>query len=195
MWMNPTENAMPPTTALSDPALAMSEPIDSARIDCLARTHGRHVFLVAYRILGDPALAEDVQQDLFLRLMEKPPYEVDSWPAWLGTATTRLAIDRLRRTRRWHRLLAAFRMPEPAQPALPDNEASDAQRANWLRQALAALPRFQAHCFALRHIDGLEIPAIAQLLGISHNHVSVTLHRATQRLQQQRRAATDSKDT
>jgi RNA polymerase sigma factor (sigma-70 family) len=186
---------MPPTVTLSDPALAMSEPIERTRIDSLVRAHGRHVFHAAYRILGDAALAEDVQQDVFLRLVERPPTSVDSWPAWLGTAATRLAIDRLRRTRRWQRLLAAFRLPEPGQAPMPDSEASHAQRAAWLRQAIAGLPRLQAHCLALRHIDGQEIPAIAQQLGISPNHVSVTLHRATKRLQQQRAATHANKDT
>ena len=48
-----------------------------------------------------PPAAEDVQQQVFLRLIESPPQNVESWPAYLTTVGTRLAIDHLRRQRRW----------------------------------------------------------------------------------------------
>lgn len=43
---------------------------DSCGIAALATEHGRLVFRAAYRVLGDAAQAEDVQQEVFLRLLE-----------------------------------------------------------------------------------------------------------------------------
>ena len=74
-------------------------------VAALARQYGPAVFRAAWRVLGARAAAEDVQQQVFLRLIESPPRNVESWPAYLTTMGTRLAIDHLRRQRRW-RLLA-----------------------------------------------------------------------------------------
>ncbi|MDZ3823222.1 MAG: sigma-70 family RNA polymerase sigma factor [Pseudoxanthomonas sp.] len=167
----------PPTLSLAAPS--MSIPLDPPRVAELAGAYGRTVFLSAFRVLGDAAQAEDVQQDLFVQLLERPVPEVGNWPAFLATSATRMAIDRLRRQRRWLRLL-----PEVALQALgasvpqPDQHADQAEQAAWLRARLARLPRLQAQCFALRHLDGLDNAAIARALGIAPGHVAVCLHRA-----------------
>lgn len=66
----------------------------------LARRYGRQVFGAAFRVLADHAQAEDVQQEVFLRLIQKPIGEVVSWPALLSTMTVHLALDHLRRHKR-----------------------------------------------------------------------------------------------
>jgi RNA polymerase sigma factor (sigma-70 family) len=176
---------MPPSTvSLAQPA--MSERLDAAQVDQLARGYGRSVFLAAYRVLGNAAQAEDVQQDLFVQLLERPMPPVGNWPAWFATAATRLAIDRLRRDYRWQRLLPGFARHTEAEPERPDQEAVRDQDARWLRRALAGLPRLQAQCFALRHLEGCDVAQIAAALAISPNHVSVNLHRAAQKLHERR---------
>lgn len=174
----------PPTLSLAQPA--MSERLDARQVDQLARGYGRSVYLAAYRVLGNAAQAEDVQQDLFVQLLERPLPGVANWPAWLATAATRLAIDRLRRQYRWQRLLPGFARQVQDEPDGPDQDAVRDQDARWLRRALAGLPRLQAQCFALRHLEGRDIAEIAAALAISPNHVSVNLHRAAQNLQQRR---------
>ena len=174
----------PPTYSLT--AAAMNERLDAAQVEELAHSYGRKVFLSAYRVLGDAAQAEDVQQDLFLQLLEKPLPDIGSWSAWLATAATRMAIDRLRRRHRWQRLLPAILLTDPRTQATPDQVLGRDEQARWLRRELGLLPRLQAQCFALRHLDGREIGEIAAALSISANHVSVNLHRAAQRLQRRR---------
>ena len=83
---------------LQDTAMSAVETDDIA---ALARQYGPTVFRAAWRILGARAAAEDVQQQLFLRLIESPPKSVQSWPAYLTASATRLAIDALRRQRCW----------------------------------------------------------------------------------------------
>ncbi len=79
--------------------------VETENIAALARQYGPTVFRAAWRILGTRSAAEDVQQQLFLKLIESPPKAVQSWPAFLTASATRLAIDALRRQNRW-RLLA-----------------------------------------------------------------------------------------
>lgn len=149
----------------------------------LARTYGRSVFQAAYRVLGEASQAEDVQQEVFLRLLEKPVGEVASWPAYLTTLAVRMAIDRLRNRQRWRRLLPMWRATTPPAFDSTEHDAVQAERAHRLRAALCVLKPREAECFALRFVHGMEIAAIAQATGMTSNHVGVCLHRATRALE------------
>jgi RNA polymerase sigma factor (sigma-70 family) len=150
-------------------------------IAALARQYGPVVFRAAWRVLGGRAAAEDVQQQVFLRLIESPPRNVESWPAYLTTAATRLAIDHLRRQRRWKLLAPLWKAGEPE-----DSPAEDAERAEagrFMRAALARLNPRDASCFVMRHLHGLAPAEIGSALGLSENHVSVSVHRARKALE------------
>ncbi|HEY6125790.1 MAG TPA: sigma-70 family RNA polymerase sigma factor [Steroidobacteraceae bacterium] len=166
------------------PILASAAAVSGAAdedIAALARQYGPIVFRAAWRVLGGRAAAEDVQQQVFLRLIESPPRNVESWPAFLTTASTRLAIDHLRRQRRWRLLAPLWKADEP-----DDSPAEDAERAEagrFMREALARLNPRDASCFVMRHLHGLAPAAIGSALGISENHVSVSVHRARKALE------------
>lgn len=148
----------------------------------LAGAYGRQVYLAAFRVLGDAQLAEDVQQGVFLRLLESPRDDVRSWPAYLSAAATRAAIDELRKRSRLARLTPAWleSLVDPADQ--PEQLISSDERARRLRAALGRIRPLQATCFALRFFQGLEIADIAATLSLTENHVSVTLHRAAESL-------------
>jgi RNA polymerase sigma factor (sigma-70 family) len=150
-------------------------------VAALARQYGPAVFRAAWRILGSRSAAEDVQQQLFLRLLESPPRDVASWPGYLIASATRLAIDHLRRQRRW-RLLAHLWRDEAADDS-PDEDAERQEASRFLRSALARLKQRDAACFVMRHLHGLSPGEIGRALGISDNHVSVSVHRARQALE------------
>lgn len=72
---------------------------------------------IAARVLGDPAEAEDVVQQAWLRLARVEARAIDSLPAWLTTVVTRLCLDRLK---------AAVPPPtEPIDTPAPDPDPSD----------------------------------------------------------------------
>ena len=152
-------------------------------VNALARGYGRTVYLAAWRVLGDAGQAEDVQQDVFLRLLEKPPGDVASWPAYLAAMATRQAIDRLRSRQRWRRLRPLWKAAEPVAADTVQDDAEQAERARRLRAALARLKPRHAECFVLRYVHGLDTVAIARATGLTPNHVGVCLHRAAQALE------------
>ncbi|TDR43051.1 RNA polymerase sigma-70 factor (ECF subfamily) [Tahibacter aquaticus] len=149
----------------------------------LARHYGALVFRAAFRILGDAALAEDVQQDVFLRLLEQPPSDVASWPAYLTAAAVRRAIDRQRQQRRWWRVLPVWRAQAPQSAASAEDAGLSDERARRLRAAMAELSPREAQCFSLRYLEGMAIDDIARVLAITSNTTHVTLHRARRRLE------------
>lgn len=149
----------------------------------LARHYGPLVFRAAFRILGDAGLAEDVQQDVFLRLLEQPPRDVVSWPAYLTAAAVRRAIDRQRQQRRWWRVLPVWRAQAPESAASAEEAGLGDERARRLRVAMADLSPREAQCFSLRYLEGMAIDDIARVLAITSNTTHVTLHRARRRLE------------
>jgi RNA polymerase sigma factor (sigma-70 family) len=149
-------------------------------IAALARVYGPKVLQAAWRVLGNRAAAEDVQQQLFLRLIESPPKSVQSWNAYLTASATRLAIDVLRRQHRW-RLLAPIWRSEDGQDS-PTEHTESSQSERRLRKALTRLNARDASCFVMRHVQGLSASDVAQALGISENNVSVVVHRARKSL-------------
>jgi RNA polymerase sigma factor (sigma-70 family) len=158
--------------------------------EALARQYGPLVFKAAYRVLGDASLAEDVQQEVFLRLIEARsaevwPDAVKSWPAYLSASAARAAIDVLRRQRRWWRLLPLWQMHAPTEAPSAEDTGLAHEQAQRLRSALAKLPRREAQCFGLRYLQSLDIGEIAQALSMTENNVNVTLHRARRRLEAQ----------
>lgn len=163
----------------------MSAAPEHAEVAELARRYGPQVYRVAQRLLGDVAQAEDVQQDVFLKLLEGGAVAVASWPAYLTTLATRMAIDRMRRQQRWRRLLPLWLQQAPTVSGCTESERLDAERAQLLRVALGRLKARDAECFALRYLQGLEIAEVATALGITANLVSVILHRATAALRLQ----------
>ena len=146
----------------------------------LARAYGPRVFHAAQRIVGEPAAAEDIQQEVFLRLLEDLPSDIDSWPAFLTTMATRLAIDQLRKGSRRRRLLGIFARAES--PRTPEELSQAGDLAPALRAALGTLSARESEAFSLRYLSEFSVKQVAEALDLTENNVSVVLHRARTKL-------------
>jgi len=174
--------------AVLEPRVTEEPAAEHANTDtpaALARHYGPLVFRAAFRVLGDAGLAEDVQQDVFLRLLEQPPRDVVSWPAFLTAAAVRRAIDRQRQQRRWWRLLPLWRAQAPESAVSSEEVGVADERARRLRTAMKDLSPREAQCFSLRYLEGMAVDDIARVLAITSNTTHVTLHRARRRLEAQ----------
>lgn len=160
--------------------MTKAPPTASVDVEQLAHAYGPLVLSTAHRILGDASAAQDIQQDVFVQLLEKTPPQVESWPAWLKTTTTRKAIDRLRKTQRRARLQSYI--PEPFRSAPPEEVRTGNELVEALRKASTSLSRREAQVFFLSAFSELAPTEVARELTISENNVHVVLHRARQRL-------------
>lgn len=125
----------------------------------------------ARRILGCPAQAEDVVQDVLLRLIaDPPPAETVIQAAYIGRMVRNLALDRARRQGFERRLFTDLdAAPDPADPGTGTPEAAAASRES-LRQveaAVAELPEPVRTAFQLHRVEGVPQVEIAARLGVS----------------------------
>lgn len=141
---------------------------------------------LAFRLLGWRGDVEDVVQDVFVSVLENlPRFRGEcQFATWLY----RIAASECRRARRKRLLRTKFWRPDPlaACRAAGVGEAGPAgQReiAERVRAAVRGLPRRYREVVVLRHLEGLAIAEIGQILGLRPNAVEVRLSRARTQLQ------------
>ncbi len=148
------------------------------------------LFSIAYRMLGTRADAEDVLQDAWLRWHRADPAALRSAEAWLVTVVTRLAIDRLRAAKTEREAYVGWWLPEPLVELDERTPEAAAELAGELSVALLwVLERLSPEeraAFLLRQVFEHDYAEIAALLGKSEAACRQTVHRATERVQQER---------
>ncbi len=119
----------------------------------------------AYRMLGNRAEAEDVAQDAMMRLWKiAPDWDADraKVTTWLYRVVANLCTDILRKSGRG---VALDSIEEPSSDAQSVADTmQDTARTQALHGALADLPERQAQAVALRHLEELGNPEIADIM-------------------------------
>jgi len=150
----------------------------------LFEEHQGRIFRAAFRILGNTTDAEDILQQVFLRVVrqEVPADQVGNIDAYLYRSAINAALDLARS--RWRRSSV------PLAAAADHASASSTEPyeiRNWLRQALTVLSERQAEIFVLRYLEGYENREIAEMLATSQAVVAVSLFRARAQLKKELR--------
>lgn len=158
---------------------------DAVAFEVLVRRHRDAVFHFILRSVQQRERAEDLTQDVFVRVIRSAErYEKSAkFRTWLFTLARNICVDESRRAR--HRNMASLDAPlsddepgatfvdtvaDPA-PAAGAHRLSRDQFVARLEQGLAALPDEQREVFVLRHSEGLRFPEIARIVGVSENTV------------------------
>ena len=125
---------------------------------------------LAHRVIGDPVLAEEVTQDVFLSVWRAASaYDGarGSVRSWLLTQIHHRSVDVIRREDAERR--RSFRQPQP----IPMDPTEDVVEDAWLRarradirQALTSLSNEQREVLELAYFDGLTQTQISQKIGI-----------------------------
>lgn len=157
----------------------------------LFQRHYPRLFGIAYRMLGSRADAEDVVQDTFLRWHSAAIETIESPEAWLTTAATRLAIDRLRKAKVEREKYFGPWLPEPLSDAdlkTPELAAElDSDVSVAFLTMLEALAPEERAAFILHDIIDDDYVDIAEALGKSEAACRQMVHRARERLTSRRR--------
>jgi RNA polymerase sigma-70 factor (ECF subfamily) len=164
----------------------MTAPADTAAFDALRP----RLFGIAYRMLGIRADAEDVVQDAWLRWRDADHASLQSPEAWLVTVTTRLAIDRLRASKAEREAYIGTWLPEPIVQADEQTPETLAEFAGDVSVAfLHVLERLGAEeraAFLLRQVFDYDYGEVAEMLGKREPAVRQMVHRAAERVRQDR---------
>jgi RNA polymerase sigma-70 factor (ECF subfamily) len=158
--------------------------------DEIVRLHSARVYRLAYRLTGDRYDAEDLTQDVFIRVFASlDRYTPGSFEGWLHRITTNLFLDLARRRQR----IRFEGLGDQAVGLLRDGEPTPAQAFDArhldtdVQQALEALaPEYRA-AVVLCDIEGLSYEEIAATLGVKLGTVRSRIHRGRAQL----RAALD----
>ena len=134
----------------------------SSSFDEVVRQRETQVLRTAFRVLGNWADAEEVAQEVFLRLYRHGLGFANeaAMGSWIYRVTVNLCVDRTRKVRPGQDL------PDLRDPgATPEASAIRAERKGQLMQALAQLPVKERAAVVLREIEGLSTAEVAEILG------------------------------
>jgi len=155
---------------------------DEAACRRLMERHLPRMVALARRMLGNQADAEDVAQEVFLRVWT----HAERWQpgraqfgTWLHRVATNLCLDRLRKRRPEN----IDDIPEPASSEpQPDENLERRELAERVEAALQALPERQRLAVVLSHYQGLSNIEAAEILEVSVEAVESLLGRARRQL-------------
>lgn len=156
-------------------------------MDEIVEQYKHRVYRHALRLTGNPHDAEDLTQEVFLRVMRAlPNYTPGTFEGWLHRITTNAFLDQARRKSkiRFDALAedADNRMPgrEPAADVVLTEQALEAD----IEAALAALPQQFRDAVVLCDIEGLSYDEVAAALDVKTGTVRSRIHRGRTLLRQ-----------
>lgn len=162
---------------------------DQQALLTLYQQYGNLVYSLSLRVLRQPVMAEEITQDIFLKLWRQPDRwnpSLGQFSSWLLTITRNAAIDRLRREGR-QATLASWEQSEEADHRLSDAHSFVAGQVNWvngqvLRRLLQSLPPEQRQLIELAFYDGYTHSELAELLHLPLGTVKTRLRMGMQKL-------------
>ena len=137
------------------------------------------LFRFSYNILNDEVEAEDVVQEVFIKLWNQRDNmeQINNIEAWCMRVTRNLSIDKLRsKHRRTESFKEGFDMKDDA-PS-PFHETASSDMFTKIKNLMKALPDKQRMVMELRDIEGLSYQEVADALEISLDQVKVNIYRA-----------------
>src|SRR5688572_23234390 len=150
---------------------------DLASFEALFARHYDLVYGVLFRLTGTRAEAEDMLQEVFLRLYERPAAHGENIAGWLYRVALNTGYNALRSaSRREHRERRALSGESTSMPA-PEEEVSRREARRLVQHALARIPERSAKLLVLRD-SGFSYREIAEIVGVAEGSIGTLLARA-----------------
>jgi RNA polymerase sigma-70 factor, ECF subfamily len=184
--MGALERSIPGAMAidlLQTRASSMSGDAGALEVESLVREHARLVFRIAFSVVRNYADAEDIVQEVFLRVARHGAKGVDDPKAWLSRIAWRASVDRFRAIARNTQEEFDERVHAPLRhrPGI-ESEVISRQTLAMLDRLIARLPRKEREALLLTSIDELSGAEAARILGTTETSVRARVFRARQRL-------------
>lgn len=162
---------------------AVNGPVETPAVptwDEIVEQHSDRVFRLAYRLTGNRHDAEDLTQEVFVRVFRSlDGYTPGTFPGWLHRITTNLFLDGARRKQRIRfDALSDERAARLTSAApTPDQAVSEHTFDDDVERALATLPPDFRAAVVLCDVEGLSYEEIADILGAKLGTVRSRIHR------------------
>lgn len=191
---------MSPGDATDEVLMVRFQRGERAAFAALVRRHQTALFNFALRHVGAPAVAEEIVQDAFVRVVQNAAdFKHEArFTTWVYTILRNLCIDQLRRRAlRRHPSLDEPRasgdgneegpslLEQTADPrSSVEREATGTELQERITKAVETLPDEQREVFLLREVSNLPFKEIAVITGVPENTVKSRMRYALERLQQ-----------
>ncbi len=154
-------------------------------LTALVETHSAVLFRVAHSVLRSRTEAEDVVQDVFVRVLEHRAdlLAVRAMRVWLVRIAWNLALDRRRRLRP-EQMDAEFAQGLVARDVPADEAIGEARQMTAVLREIERLPRNERQALLLWSTEELDMAELARVLGRSESAVRALLFRARKRLRE-----------
>ena len=186
--MSPSSQQPKPLT--EGEAIRLAQAGDAAAFEFLYELHGRRVYALCLRMVGNPSDAEDLMQEAFLQLFRKiGTFRGESaFSTWLHRMTVNVVLMRLRK-----KSLPVASLDEAMEPdeeaggprkdiGAPDLRLSGAVDRVNLERSIDRLPPGYRTVFVLHDVQGYEHNEIAGMMGCSVGNSKSQLHKARTKL-------------
>ena len=156
---------------------------DERAFSIILRTYEQPVFNYVLRLTGDRALAEDLTQEVFLRVFQGlPSFSLRSrFTTWLFQVTKNRVLDELRAIERRPRALVALDDIPPLEVVDAPVERAETINAVW--RAVEALNPDLKMALLLRDVVGLSYAEIAETLEVTLATVKWRIYKAREEVQ------------
>jgi len=163
---------------------------DRASFARIVDAYRRPVISHVYRLVRDVSVAEELAQEVFLRVYRSQDYQPTAkFRSWIFRIATNLAISELRKRKR-RKLISltgffqqtdggeAKEFNPPDTRPLQDSDLVDTERRNAVQRAIGTLPEKYRAPLILRDVDGRSYDEIARILETSEGTVKSRISRA-----------------
>jgi RNA polymerase sigma-70 factor (ECF subfamily) len=174
--------------ALDEELIGLVAKRDERALERLYERYGRAIYSLVFRMLRDPGRAEEVAQEVFLKVWRRPTSYVAGrgpFATWLLSVAHHRAIDELRARR--HQPLPIDGPDGPGADVVDGGDDLDElawlrERRSAIRGALATLPPAQRAAIELAYFGGLTQRQIADRLGEPLGTIKTRMRLAMQKL-------------
>lgn len=159
---------------------------DSSAFTALVNQYKVMVFSLALKMLKGREEAEEIAQDSFIKVYRSlAKYKGDAkFSTWLYTITYNTCLDRIRKNKREHRLVAIDEYTENQLTVLDNTldglEAKE--RKQMIQDCLLLLTGEDSFLLTLFYFEEQSVKEIAKIMGIKSNHVKIKLYRSRKKL-------------
>jgi RNA polymerase sigma-70 factor (ECF subfamily) len=173
------------STQVLDPQQEAGETDARTPWETIVQEHSARVYRLAYRLTGNRQDAEDLTQDVFVRVFRSlDRYEPGNFNGWIHRITTNLFLDRVRRSSklRMDGFTDGAEERLEGREQLPESAVHDAAFDPDIEAALSSLTEEFRVAVVLCDVEGLSYEEIADVLGVKIGTVRSRIHRGRTQL-------------
>lgn len=156
----------------------------------LVELHHKPLISFIARFTGDRDSAEDIAQEVFLRVFKaaKDYKPQAKFKTWLFTIATNLCLNEIRDNKSIPKIVDLSDFPEQEYPNIapeafsPEKAAANVELSTAVRKAISNLPKNQRIAILLRQYDDFSYSEISKIMGFSISAVESLIQRARQSL-------------